>query len=400
MLDDVAAIAPAFLDPDVGGEAGLPPLTEPELRAFMQDELPGACGRRGFLNPFLIVEHGGDDRRRRHAASLRRCSAAGSRSATGCCRDGTRPRHRAPRAVRTLARPRASSNGVLAARGRRPRRRTNGVDPAVLERLGLHARRPTLRQLLRYRGGRADAHSLYSLLARRMKTLVVYLMAMPDTPELAQAAVEAGADVIELGFPFSDPLADGPVIRRAGERSLAAGMRTGRCLEVLAETRARVDVPLIPMTYASIFDAYGWERLDSDARAAGATSLIVPDLPADVRPELRRVQLVAPTSTDERLRARGRRDRRLALPRHRHRHDRRARGRSPRRSRRWPSARARAHDAAALRRLRHLDARSRRARPPTSSDGVVVGSRAVEAAEQGPPSSRRFVGSLRTALDA
>ena len=56
-----------------------------------------------------------------------------------------------------------------------------------------------------------------------MKTLVVYLMAMPETPELAQAAVEAGADVIELGFPFSDPLADGPVIRRAGERSLAAG---------------------------------------------------------------------------------------------------------------------------------------------------------------------------------
>src|SRR6266446_6208364 len=135
-----------------------------------------------------------------------------------------------------------------------------------------------------------------------MKTLVVYLMAMPDTPELAQTAVEAGADVVELGFPFSDPLADGPVIRRAGERALAAGMRTARCLEVLAETRARVSVPLIPMTYASIFDAYGWERLEQDARAAGATSLIVPDLPIDVRPELRRVQLVAPTSTDERLR--------------------------------------------------------------------------------------------------
>ena len=56
-----------------------------------------------------------------------------------------------------------------------------------------------------------------------MKKLVVYLMAMPDTPELVQAAVEAGADIIELGFPFSDPLADGPVIRRAGERALAAG---------------------------------------------------------------------------------------------------------------------------------------------------------------------------------
>jgi tryptophan synthase alpha chain len=67
-----------------------------------------------------------------------------------------------------------------------------------------------------------------------VKTLVVYLMAMPDTPELAAAAVDAGADVIEVGFPFSDPLADGPLIRRAGERALAAGMRTARCLEVLA----------------------------------------------------------------------------------------------------------------------------------------------------------------------
>jgi tryptophan synthase alpha chain len=135
-----------------------------------------------------------------------------------------------------------------------------------------------------------------------MKTLVVYLMAMPDTPELAEAAVEAGADAIEVGIPFSDPLADGPLIRRAGERALAAGMRTARCLDVLAEIRARVDVPLVPMTYASIFEAYGWEELERDARAAGASSLIVPDLPADARPDIRRVQLVAPTSTDERLR--------------------------------------------------------------------------------------------------
>ena len=134
-----------------------------------------------------------------------------------------------------------------------------------------------------------------------MKKLVIYLMAMPDTPALVEAAVEAGADMIELGFPFSDPLADGPVIRRAGERALAAGMRTQQCLEVLAKTRERVEVPLIPMTYASIFDAYGWEKLAADAHAAGATSLIIPDLPADVHPELKRVQLAAPTSSDERL---------------------------------------------------------------------------------------------------
>src|SRR5437773_11396789 len=96
----------------------------------------------------------------------------------------------------------------------------------------------------------------------RVKALVVYLMAGPDTPDLAEAAVEAGADVVELGFPFSDPLADGPVIRHAGERALAAGMRTARCLEVLADTRLRVVVPLIPMTYSSIFVAYGWTLLD------------------------------------------------------------------------------------------------------------------------------------------
>lgn len=127
-------------------------------------------------------------------------------------------------------------------------------------------------------------------------------MAGRETPALAEAAVEAGADVVEIGFPFSDPLADGPVIRRAGERALAEGMRTDACLECLRETRARVDVPLIPMTYASLFETRGWERLAGEMRDAGATSMIVADLPATERPELRRVQLVAPTTVDERLR--------------------------------------------------------------------------------------------------
>ena len=136
------------------------------------------------------------------------------------------------------------------------------------------------------------------------KRLSVYLMALPETPELAEAAVEGGADLLDaLGFPFSDPLADGPVIRLAGERALQRGMRTQRCLECLAETRARVgaDVPLIPMTYASILEAYGYERFWADAQAAGATSLIVADLPLEAAPEVPRVQLVAPTSTSERI---------------------------------------------------------------------------------------------------
>jgi tryptophan synthase alpha chain len=229
------------------------------------------------------------------------------------------------------------------------------------------------------------------------KTLVVYLMAMPDTPELAHAAVEAGADVIELGFPFSDPLADGPVIRRAGERSLAAGMRTGRCLEVLAETRAHVDVPLIPMTYASLFDAYGWERLEHDARAAGATSFIVPDLPADVQPGLRRVQLVAPTSTDERLKlAAETTDGWLYLVT--------ITGTTGARTELAGSLaplaeRARAVTSLPLRAGFGISTPEHARAAAELVDGIVVGSRAVEAAEQGAAELARFVGSLRSALD-
>lgn len=135
-----------------------------------------------------------------------------------------------------------------------------------------------------------------------MKKLSVYLMAGPQTPELAEAAVAGGADLLEIGFPFSDPLADGPVIRLAGERALGQGMRTRACLDCLADIRRRVDVPLIPMTYASILEAYGYERFQADAVAAGATSLIVADLPLEAAPELRRVHLVAPTTPAERIR--------------------------------------------------------------------------------------------------
>lgn len=230
------------------------------------------------------------------------------------------------------------------------------------------------------------------------KTLVVYLMAMPDTPALARAAVEAGADIVELGFPFSDPLADGPVVRRAGERALAAGMRTGRCLEVLAETRALVDVPLVPMTYSSLLDAYGWERFSADAHRAGASSLIIADLPADVRPEVRRVQLVAPTSTDERLRLAGAAtDGWLYLVT--------VTGTTGARAELAPTLAPLAERARALTDV-PLYAGFGISTPDHARaagelvDGVVVGSRAVEAAEAGADELARFVGSLRTALDA
>ena len=81
------------------------------------------------------------------------------------------------------------------------------------------------------------------------KQLVIYLMAGAETPDLAAAAVAGGADLIEVGFPFSDPLADGPVIRAAGEKALAAGMRTAECLRcveaIVHKTPVRVRIEAI-----------------------------------------------------------------------------------------------------------------------------------------------------------
>jgi tryptophan synthase alpha chain len=229
-----------------------------------------------------------------------------------------------------------------------------------------------------------------------MKALVVYLMAGRQTPELAEAAVEGGADIVELGFPFSDPLADGPVIRRAAERALAAGMRTGACLECLARTRERVDVPLVPMTYAALLEAYGYERFEAEARTAGATSLIVADLPVDARPELRRIQLVAPTSTDERIAlAAGETDGWLYLVT--------VTGTTGARDRLSPALAGLVERARALTDI-PLFAGFGISTPEHAqeafelADGIVVGTRAVEVAEDGPAALRDYVRSLRAEI--
>jgi tryptophan synthase alpha chain len=233
-----------------------------------------------------------------------------------------------------------------------------------------------------------------------VKTLVIYLMAGQATPKLAHAAVDGGADVVEIGFPFSDPLADGPVIRRAAERALAEGMRTHACLDCLAQTHELVpETPLIPMTYASLLEAYGWERFAQDARDAGATSLIVADLPAGERPELRRVQLVAPTSTDERIKlAAEQTDGWLYLVT--------VTGTTGAREGLSPAL------AGLVERTRAVAdgvplyagfgiSTSADARAATElADGIVVGSRAVEVAEDGPGALRAYVASLREAIDA
>jgi tryptophan synthase alpha chain len=233
----------------------------------------------------------------------------------------------------------------------------------------------------------------------RPKALAIYLMAAPATPELAEAAVEGGADLVELGFPFSDPLADGPVIRRAAERALAQGMRTQQCLEILAATRERLpDTPLVPMTYASLLEAYGWERFAADARAAGATSLIVADLPAGELHELKRVQLVAPTSTDERLElAAAQTDGWLYLVT--------LTGTTGARDDLSPAlaglvARARARTDLPLYAGFGISTPEHARAAATLADGIVVGSRAVEVADDGPRALRDYVASLRSALDA
>jgi tryptophan synthase alpha chain len=230
-----------------------------------------------------------------------------------------------------------------------------------------------------------------------MKTLVVYLMSEPETPQLAEAAVEGGADVIELGFPFSDPLADGPVIRAAAERALARGMRTRACLDCLAAVRERVEVPLVPMTYSSLLEAYGWERFAADAGAAGATGLIVADLPAGERPKLRRIQLVAPTSTDERLALAAREtDGWLYLVT--------LTGTTGARDELSESlaglaARARSVTDIPLYAGFGISTPDDARAAAELTDGVVVGSRALEEAEGGPAALRAFVRTLRDSLD-
>ncbi len=231
------------------------------------------------------------------------------------------------------------------------------------------------------------------------KTLVIYLMAEPETPELARAAVDGGADVLEVGFPFSDPLAEGPVIQRASERALARGMRTRACLDVLARTRELVpETPLVPMTYAAILEAYGYDRFAGDARAAGASSFILVDLPVEQHAEVRRIQLVAPTSTEARIRAAAAAtDGWLYLVS--------LTGTTGARTELSPALPPLVERVRALTDVPAyvgfgISSPALARAAGELADGVVVGSAALLAAENGPDALRHFVASLRAALDA
>jgi len=126
------------------------------------------------------------------------------------------------------------------------------------------------------------------------------------------AIARAGADMIELGVPFSDPLADGPVIQRANQIALERGITVSRCIEIAARARgAGIVAPFLTMGYLNPVFAYGEARYVGDWQRAGADGLIVPDLPPEECQKLKGecdarrmalVQFTAPTSTDERVR--------------------------------------------------------------------------------------------------
>ena len=126
------------------------------------------------------------------------------------------------------------------------------------------------------------------------------------TEECVLGMVEAGADLIELGIPFSDPTAEGPVIQEANIRALSGGVTTDDAFALVKRLRGQgVEVPLVFMTYANVLFSYGLERFASNAAAAGTDGIILPDLPHEEKPEfaaplaaagLELVSLIAPTS--------------------------------------------------------------------------------------------------------
>lgn len=148
----------------------------------------------------------------------------------------------------------------------------------------------------------------------RRKALIPFLVAGdPDvtvTLRAVEALVQSGADMVELGVPFSDPIADGPVNQRAYQRALAAGVSLPAVLELVKAIRARFILPLVLLSYYNPILRHGVEAFCRGAADAGVDGVVIPDLPADEAADLVRparahgvdtVFLLAPTSTDRRI---------------------------------------------------------------------------------------------------
>ena len=145
------------------------------------------------------------------------------------------------------------------------------------------------------------------------KALIAYLMAgdpgLAETEQLVLALEKAGADIIELGVPFSDPIADGPVIQQAAERALRSGASLRKILASVESLRQRTEIPIVLMLYYNSIHAMGCEEFCPAASAAGVDGLIVPDMPPDEAGPLKGpadaaglplIFLLAPTSTPSR----------------------------------------------------------------------------------------------------
>lgn len=122
------------------------------------------------------------------------------------------------------------------------------------------------------------------------KALVTFITAgdpdLDTTETLLSILAESGVDIIELGIPFSDPMADGPTIQRASERALASGTTLEGILQLVSRARKQISTPIVLMGYSNPIHAYGWERFAQDAAQAGVDGLLLVDLPPEEADEL------------------------------------------------------------------------------------------------------------------
>lgn len=247
---------------------------------------------------------------------------------------------------------------------------------------------------------------------RGQAALVPYVCAGYPTRDtslaLLLAAADAGADVLELGIPFSDPLADGPTIQRATHEALEAGMTVAGALDILREFRARRDTPVVLFTYLNPVYHYGMDRFVEEAARSGAQGILLTDLPAGAdaalegaaaRGGLDLIRLLAPTTSPERM-------------------PRVAEGgggflyyisRTGVTGARTELREALAREIGVIRARVHLpvavgfgiSSPEQAAAVAAVADGVVVGSALVDAmTEGGPEAGGRFLAELRSAMDA
>ena len=161
---------------------------------------------------------------------------------------------------------------------------------------------------------RRISHRFEELAAQRTSGFIAYVTAgdpsLEATLAVAHALESAVVDILELGIPFSDPLADGPTIQAASNRALAAGMTVSGSLEIVRRFRANSELPLVLFTYLNPIYAYGFERFLSDAVRAGADGLLILDLPPDEAEQnselifsggLDPIRLIAPTTPPARM---------------------------------------------------------------------------------------------------